>query len=219
MLIDEDTCATNFMIRDNKMMQLVACDKEPITPFVSVIQSLKQRGISTVLVVGGTGDFFDDADVVLVMDSYRCEDATTRARQIAQQSGPSSLPAATFTPGRERSPVQNEFYAGGKVKVLSQSVISYGDTELSLHALEQIVCAGQSRAISQSLQMLATTDEAEVNGSSLRHHLAAIERSIDQNEGLSVVDPGQFNGALVRPRLLEVGAAANRLRRPCFHQH
>ena len=58
------------MIRDSVMQQLVSKDKEPITPFIDVARSLyKQKGISTILVAGSSGDFFDIADLVIQMDN------------------------------------------------------------------------------------------------------------------------------------------------------
>jgi predicted ABC-class ATPase len=213
LLIDEDTCATNFMIRDNKMMQLVACEKEPITPFIRVVTSLKEQGISTVLVVGGTGDFFDIADYVLLMDCYRCEDATTRARQIVQENGSTAAPSSPFSLIRERFPVAAMFSSGGKIRVQSRNAISFGDTEIDLQATEQIISSGQTKAIAHALQWLAVTGTTV----SLRESLSAIERSIE-DDGLDVLAPGQLNGSFIRPRLLEVGAAANRLRRDCMKQ-
>ncbi len=66
---DQDTCATNFMIRDEKMKALVAPDKEPITAFVRKVRPLFQElDVSTLLVVGGSGDFFTVADAVIMMD-------------------------------------------------------------------------------------------------------------------------------------------------------
>ena len=113
LLLDEDTCATNFMIRDSKMMQLVASENEPITPYVRVVQSLhNEHDISTILVVGGTGDYFDVADHVLVMESYRCVDATVHAKEIAAQqhtTDPTTLTMAParFVPPRKRYPILN----------------------------------------------------------------------------------------------------------------
>ena len=212
LLIDEDTCATNFMIRDNKMMQLVACDREPITPFVRVVQSLKQQGVSTVMVVGGTGDFFDVADHVLVMDTYHCADATERARQIAAEHsrrGNEPQPTATFVlPAGDRAPEPSALNPGGKVKVLARNVIAFGDTEIDLSALEQLVSDSQANAIAHALQWLASNAPP----GNLASALAALERSVD-DEGLNVLARGQFNGSFMRPRLLEIGAAINRLRR------
>ncbi len=58
LLMDDDTCASNAMTRDAKMKALVAADKEPITPFISRVRSLAENGISSILVVGGSGEFF-----------------------------------------------------------------------------------------------------------------------------------------------------------------
>ena len=84
-LIDEDTSATNFMIRDSVMQQLVSKDKEPITPFIDVARSLyKQKGISTILVAGSSGDFFDIADLVIQMDNYEPYEVTKKAKALSR---------------------------------------------------------------------------------------------------------------------------------------
>jgi predicted ABC-class ATPase len=63
LLIDEDTSATNFMIRDGRMQRLVAKNKEPITPFIDKVKQLhRDGGVSTMLVMGGTGDYFEVED-------------------------------------------------------------------------------------------------------------------------------------------------------------
>ena len=85
LLIDEDTSATNFMIRDDIMQQLVVKEKEPITPFIDVAKSLyKQLGISTILVAGSCGDFFDIADLVIQMDSYEPYEVTAKAKELSR---------------------------------------------------------------------------------------------------------------------------------------
>ncbi|MEJ7293879.1 P-loop domain-containing protein, partial [Staphylococcus epidermidis] len=67
LLIDEDTSATNFMIRDGRMQKLIAPEKEPITPFSNKVKSLyEDYDVSTILIVGGSGDYFDVADQVLM---------------------------------------------------------------------------------------------------------------------------------------------------------
>ena len=78
-LIDEDTCATNFMIRDTRMAKLVK--SEPITPYIKRVKPfldgrVNGRGISTILVVGASGDFFPVADTVICMESYTPSDVT-----------------------------------------------------------------------------------------------------------------------------------------------
>jgi predicted ABC-class ATPase len=219
LLIDEDTCATNFMIRDSKMMQLVATDKEPITPFVSVVRSLyTERQVSTVLVVGGAGDFFNVADHVLLMDCYKCQDATERAKEIVRKH-PDTLPVAPFGRIQERFPItntNNQWSPNGKVKCRSRNTISYGDTELNLGALEQIVSIGQTHAIAGALQKLASSTPNE--DCSLLRLLQELDRSIEQGGLDDVLAPGLLHGDLVRPRLLEISGAINRLRRACVRQ-
>ncbi len=62
LLLDEDTSATNFMIRDHRMQLLVSKDREPITPFIDKVRQLfDEKGVSTVLVMGGSGDYFSVA--------------------------------------------------------------------------------------------------------------------------------------------------------------
>ncbi|KAI2512327.1 putative ATPase of the ABC class [Fragilaria crotonensis] len=100
LLFDEDTCATNFMIRDKKMMQLVSADKEPITPFVHKVRSLfEDHSVSSILVIGGSGDYFSVADTVVMMDTYKCFDVTARAKEIAGPDQPLSLPLDVWSHG------------------------------------------------------------------------------------------------------------------------
>ena len=86
LLIDEDTSATNFMIRDERMQQLITKDKEPITPFVDKVGKLFiDHGVSTILVMGGSGDYFDVADTVIAMDTYLPQDVSDRAKEISER--------------------------------------------------------------------------------------------------------------------------------------
>ncbi|KAJ1562673.1 hypothetical protein HK405_009269 [Cladochytrium tenue] len=90
LLLDEDTCATNFLVRDRRMELLVAKNKEPITPLIAKIRALRRdRGVSAVLVVGGCGAYLDVADRVIAMDCYVAKDVTAKAKQIAE-----AVPAA-----------------------------------------------------------------------------------------------------------------------------
>ena len=87
LLIDEDTSATNFMIRDERMQQLIPAKDEPITPFVQRIRPLfTEKGVSTILVAGGSGAFFDVADHVIALNSYVPNDVTVQAHSIANRT-------------------------------------------------------------------------------------------------------------------------------------
>ena len=85
LLVDEDTSATNFMIRDHRMQELIPSSGEPITPFLDRVEELRDdHGVSTVLVLGGSGDYLDAADLVLRMDGYRPYDITNQAHATAK---------------------------------------------------------------------------------------------------------------------------------------
>lgn len=202
------------MIRDDKMMQLVAPDKEPITPFVRKVRSLyNERGISSVLVIGGSGDYFDVADNVVMMDCYKCLDVTARAKQIVANSLQSGqhLSSASIPFGsiRPRYAHGDAFKANGKVAVRSKGTVSYGEQELDLSALEQIVAKSQTSAI--SLAILTFSRLAGNACSPFTDVLTNLENVMDEG-GLDALAPGQYNGALARPRALEVSGAINRLR-------
>lgn len=213
LMVDEDTCATNFMIRDDKMMQLVSPDKEPITPFVRKVRSLyEDRGISSILVIGGTGDYFDVADTVIMMDCYKCLDVTERAKQIVASSSQShhvSSAPIPFGMIRARYPRGDAYKANGKVKVRSKEDITYGDIEIDLSGLEQLVSKSQTTAISCALQAFAKL--AASSTSTLSDILVSLEKLMDEG-GLDALAPGQYNGGFARPRHLEIAGAVNRLR-------
>ncbi|MEM9080863.1 MAG: ABC-ATPase domain-containing protein [Verrucomicrobiota bacterium] len=87
LLLDEDISATNFLIRDHRMQQLIAPDKEPITPFVQRITEIYEKHrISTILVLGGSGDYFEPAHHIIAMDNYLPLDLTQQAKAITQQN-------------------------------------------------------------------------------------------------------------------------------------
>lgn len=87
LLIDEDTSATNFMVRDEVMARLVSDEKEPITPFIRKVRDFyEQQGVSTVLVVGSSGAYLSVADTVIQMDCYEAKDVTEKAVKLAAQA-------------------------------------------------------------------------------------------------------------------------------------
>src|SRR5579884_1592081 len=87
LLLDEDTSATNFMVRDELMQRLVPAELEPITPFIDRVRELRDRGVSTIMVAGGEGDYFEVADRVILMEIYRPRDVSDRAHQLVAENG------------------------------------------------------------------------------------------------------------------------------------
>lgn len=214
LLIDEDTSATNLMIRDERMRTLVAADKEPITPLVDRIASLaRDRGVSTILVMGGSGDYLDVADRVLMMDTYRCLDVTDRARDVVAQMPRERADVGKFPQVAPRAPRATR--AGGqrhKTKSSGTDEVLLDRQRVDLSDVEQIVDPGQAEAIAWILRGLV---EQEFDGKTpLADALARVHRRIDQ-EGLDALTrygARPHPPFLARPRLVDVAAAVNRYR-------
>jgi predicted ABC-class ATPase len=219
LLLDEDTSATNFMIRDRRMQELVAKTSEPITPFVDRVRELRdQLGVSTVLVMGGSGDYFDHADLVIQMDSYRPLDVTTEAREIASghvtgrreeresdltAAAPRRLGFGSINPERNR----------GRWKIQARGIdtLVIGRSDIDLRAVEQIEDPSQMRTVGWILGRLS--EHREDDCEPLPLILAMLDRLSEGNwRWLN----GRPDGDLALPRAYEVMAALNRLRGACF---
>ena len=216
LLVDEDTAATNFMIRDHRMQELVAKAKEPITPFVDKVRQLyTELGVSTILVMGGSGDYFDVADTVIMMDEYRPRDVTVQARAIAEKYRSERRPEGgdRFGDITHRIPIAASLDPSkGKreVKITARGVktILFGRHEIDLSAVEQLVDPSQLNAIGQALYYAR---EKYMDGRrTLREILDAVERDI-QHHGLDVIDSRPM-GDYAYFRRFELAAALNRLR-------
>ncbi len=222
LLLDEDTSATNFMIRDARMQALIAAEDEPITPFLHRIRELADDlDTSTILVMGGSGDYFDVADCVIRMRDYLPEDVTIESQAIATDSPTGTahpnLPAITdLTP---RVPLAASFDATkGKreVKIDAKSLdqLFYGTELIDLRSWEQLLDRSQTRAIGFAIY-LATQGFMDEERS-LREVLEKLEAFFDE-EGLDALDPfrrgDKHPGNFARPRMQDVAAAINRYRR------
>jgi predicted ABC-class ATPase len=221
LLLDEDTSATNFMVRDARMQALVHPEHEPITPFSERIQELYDTlGVSTVLVMGGCGDYFGVADRVIRMREFRAEDATDEAHRIAA-SDPATRPARPKAPLASpppRIPIAHSFDASRgrrdvKIDARARDQILYGRETLDLRGVEQLVDWSQTRAIGHAIHL--ATERFMDGEATLASVLDALDQLFDR-EGLDVLDPfhrpGRHPGNYARPRRFEIAAAINRLR-------
>ena len=154
LLVDEDTSATNFMIRDELMQQLIAREKEPITPFIDQVRNLyREHGVSTVLVMGGSGEYFEVADTVIAMENYQPRVVTGRAREIAaaRKSTRRREGGGRFGPLRPRVPLARGLNPrrGRKDKVAAKGLrtILFGREMADLACVEQLIDRSQTRAI------------------------------------------------------------------------
>lgn len=216
LLIDEDTSATNFMIRDERMQELVAKEKEPITPFVDKVRQLyNDYGVSTILVMGGSGDYFDVADTVIMMDAYTPHDVSARAQEIIQKHVTKRLEegGSRFGPVAGRTPKAQSFDASRgrrdvKIDVKGLHTLIYGTTTIDLSGLEQLVDTSQTRAIGDII--LYYSRKYAGREYTLRDGLERLFEEL-QKHGLDLLSSRKM-GNYAMPRIFEVAAAINRMR-------
>lgn len=214
-LLDEDTSATNLLIRDSRMRALVHAEKEPITPLVDRIGALaKDRGISTIMVMGGSGDYLDVADRVLMMDTYRCIDVTEQAAAVAaeQPRERTDEPAFPTTAPRNVKPSPRKGDRP-KTKAYGLDSIQLDKQRIDVSDIEQIVEVGQVEAIAWGirgvLEHVADGDEASL--AALTAKIGKLLHS-DGLDALTTFGARQWPAHLTMPRPIDLGAALNRYR-------
>lgn len=217
LLIDEDTSATNFMIRDYRMQQLVPFKKEPITPFIDRVEELYQKfGTSTILVMGGAGDYFDTADRVIMMDSYHPHDVTNKVKKIVSKNKSKrkkenktgfnvpkrKIDSNTVNPYRKHKV---------KIKIRGKNKIQFGNSNIDLSGLEQLVDRGQTKLIGDCLYYLAK--KYLKKGLNLKEAVEQLYREIITRGLDNIVGSrrGYINNYALT-RKYEIAAALNRLR-------
>lgn len=216
LLLDEDTSASNFLVRDFRMQALVHKDQEPITPFVDRVRELHEVcGVSTILVLGGSSDYLDVADTVIQMDAYRPRDVTREAKDICERYPNARRREAVAALGRPtpRVPLPTGFDPSSRrraerVRTRATRSIEFGEHEIELDALEQLVDDSQARAIGDL--MLALSRGLADASTPLRELLDGLQSRVDV-EGLAAVT-ARSRGDRAAVRVFEVGAAVNRLR-------
>lgn len=212
-LIDEDTSATNFMIRDNIMQQLVAKDKEPITPFIDVARSLyNKKGISTILVAGSSGDFFDIADLVIQMDNYEPFEVTEKAKSLIKENNEHSKDLdinINFDRVILRGTIESG-PKGTKIKTLGKDGLSINRDNIDLRAVEQIVDTEQLNTIGAIMKYV----ENNLMGKNLTL-IEVTDKMINEiNNNLINIDNTKGGyGSLATVRKQELISAYNRFRK------
>jgi predicted ABC-class ATPase len=217
LLIDEDTSATNFTIRDRRMQALIAKDREPITPLIDRVRQLyDEHGVSTILVMGGSGDYFDVADTVIELTDYVPSDATDRARAIAAQfaTGRQTEALEPFgtIPARHLQPTSIPTHPkahGLDWKARSANAIEIAKEPIDLSAISQIVDVAQARAIASAIVFMRdhVLDAAPLTlAAAIEQVMAVIDR--EGLDGISVFPQGD----LAEFRAIDLAAALSRLR-------
>ena len=205
LLIDEDTSATNFMVRDGRMAQLVSDEKEPITPFIRKIRSLYQDlGVSTILVAGSSGDYLSVADTVLQMDCYRVCDVTEKAHALAQELKEEKADAARWL----RKPVRKKEIE--KIRVHGWDSLSIDKSEIDLRYLEQVAEESQTAALGYIIQYILTrTADGKKTPDALAEEIA---KKLDAEGILSITPKNYSAGPSAMVRKQEILACLCRYR-------
>ena len=222
LLIDEDTSATNFMVRDALMLSVISRDMEPITPLLEVAGALKKSGISMILAVGSSGSWFYPADTILQMDMWLPYDITEKARKAAEKFGefkPGQTDKEISAGRRVPAPAAAGSARGrsehgdrkGRVKVRVNGLDSFSldRSEVDMRAVEQIVDNEQMYALAK---VLVYAREKLMDGRrSLSQIADEVERLIDE-KGIQGLCGSVPVCGLARPRRQEILAAMNRWR-------
>ena len=223
-LIDEDTCATNFMIRDELMQRVVCREEEPITPFIERARFLYEKcGISSVLVAGSSGAYFYIADTILQMDRYVPKDITEFAKKEAGQYASAAaavqgrpavqkLPDPAL-PSFQRIPSCNMALRRDdrlKTRTRGTDDVQLGHENIDLRYLEQLADQEQTAALSY---ILALAEKNLLDGRKTMTQLVDAICALMDQKGLAGLSSGGYLPTdLAMPRRQEIFACFNRYR-------
>ena len=215
MLIDEDTSATNFMIRDELMQRVIHRDMEPITPFIDRILELYQvYGISTVIVAGSSGAYFHIADTIIQMDRYEPKEITKLAKETAKDfpamsgmENPAEKPVFVRCPRQGRGFKPNDRI---KMKTMGKEMVQINRETIDLRYVEQLADAEQVSALGYCVRY---AEKHLFQGKdTIQNVVDKLEEKICR-EGLSSLCESTASVAnLALPRRQEIFACLNRYR-------
>ncbi len=215
MLIDEDTSATNFMIRDELMQRVIHRDMEPITPFIDRILELYQvYGISTVIVAGSSGAYFHIADTIIQMDRYEPKEITKLAKETVKDfpamsgmENPAEKPVFIRCPRQGRGFKPNDRI---KMKTMGKEMVQLNRENIDLRYVEQLADTEQVSALGYCVRY---AEKHLFQGKdTIQNVVDKLEEKICR-EGLSSLCESNASVAnLAMPRRQEIFACLNRYR-------
>lgn len=219
LLIDEDTSATNFMIRDELMQKVICREEEPITPFIERSRSMyDDLGVSSIIVAGSSGSFFGIADTIIQMKEYVPYDITERAREAAA-SYPALKQQEHFpVSDNMRAPKANQALKKDprlKMKTMGTNEMLLAKDAIELRYLEQLIDPEQTNALAYALKYLELN---RMNGSRTVPQLLDDIEALTASKGLSALyDKEYVRSGLAMPRRQEIAACLNRYRKLYFN--
>ncbi len=215
MLMDEDTCAANFMVRDQHMQKLVKKPDEPITSYIDKVRQLYvEKKISTILVLGGVGDYFEVADHVIQMIKYRPEDVSVQAKKIIRESPTIRVKEDVGYPiePKARIPVPESIdpmieYGKRRLYATEVHTIHLGCNKIDLTDLEQLIELSQTKAVGFSMLYARKYMDGE---RTLKQVIDLVMADIEEN-GLDILSE-RISGHFAQFRSYELAFALNRMR-------
>ena len=223
-LLDEDTSATNFMVRDAFMQEVIAREKEPITPFLERAEDLyKKAGISTILVAGSSGAFFHIADTIIQMDSYHPVDISEKVQQLCGKYplNPVKAPEFNFPEShrimqKQTPSIRSHGRNAGrpeqfKIKVHGKDGFLIGKQDVNLRYIEQLIDTEQTAALGL---LLKYTIEKLADGTRTIDDIVKYLADQLKHKGLSFLSEGSYIPCgYAMPRIQEIYSCFNRYRR------
>ena len=222
-LLDEDTSATNFMVRDTFMQEIISREKEPITPFLERAQKLYTiAGISTLLVAGSSGAFFHIADTIIQMDCYRPVDITRKVKEICGKYplSPAKVPAFVMPDShriiQKNTPVIRSHGHGTgkpdrlKIKVHGKAGFLLGRQEVDLRYVEQLIDPEQTAAL--GLLLKYALEHLADGKKTMPEIVDYLQKQIHTKGLIAFADGSYLPCGYAIPRIQEIYSCFNRYR-------
>ncbi|MBQ6874665.1 MAG: ABC-ATPase domain-containing protein, partial [Lachnospiraceae bacterium] len=218
LLLDEDTSATNFMVRDRLMQEVISRDKEPITPFIERARDLyDEAGISTIMVAGSSGAFFYLADHILLLDNYRVREITEEVKAVCAHHPAPSIHAPGFQlpefhrvlPAFRRIQSRDSRHDQMKVKTFGVDSLSLDRETVDVRYLEQIIDSEQTMALAYLMRYCL---ENLLDGKRTVRQVVSQTMELLEKKGWEAFCRGYVPGGLAKTREQELYACLNRFR-------
>lgn len=215
-LIDEDTSATNFMVRDELMQQVIHRDMEPITPFIERVKALYELyGISTIIVAGSSGAYFQVADTIIQMDHYVPKEITKAAKEAAREYPSLELPEENPKMPEFSRRVRNnpDLKKKGRIKIktLGRDGVQLNHDTIDMRYVEQLADAEQLTCLGYIVKYM---EEQMMDGKkTVQQMVESLSKKIETSGLGTICEEACLPGNLALPRKQEIYACLNRYRR------
>ena len=216
LLMDEDTCATNFMVRDKKMKKLIKRNEEPITPFIELVRDLYHgKNISTIIVLGSLGKYFGVSDKIIRMKNFKPNDVTKQAHKI---SGKIPTKKISSDDGQnfnilDRYPISSSvipFNKQKKFKINAKEIhqLNFGDQKIDLTDIEQLIELSQIKALGYALSYSKKYMDRKTT---IKNLVYKVVNEDIKEKGLDIIS-NQISGDFGLFREIDLALVLNRLR-------